>query len=134
MKTMLILLLLLPIQAMADWSTSDTVRQSIFTALMVADWGQTRYIAKHPDQYYEKINKILDSQPSPRSVNNYFMAATVAHYAISRYGIPLIMPAINYVFTEASVSDVRAGWQYVSIGFETNMVSRNYRLGINFNF
>ena len=100
-----------------DWTSADTVAQGAVTALLIADWGQTRYIALNPQDWHEK-NSLLGEHPSSGKVNDYFAAAIVGHAAIS-YLLP---------------KDLRHGWQYVWIGIEANTVQNNRSLGIRMQF
>jgi hypothetical protein len=117
MKYMAILMMLFSITAEADWSRADTTRQSIFTGVLALDWAQTRYIAKHPDEFHE-INTILGEHPTTGRVDKYFASATLIHWGAS-YVLP---------------DKYRAIWQNVSIGFEAGVVARNINLGIGFKF
>src|SRR5882672_9397495 len=94
-----------------DWTTGDTVRQGILTGLLIVDWGQTRYIVKHPQDptkqdgtyaWRAESNPLLGSYPSMAKVNTYFSVAIIGHAAIS-YALP---------------RGWRDGWQYVWIGVE----------------
>lgn len=44
-------------------------------ASIVADWGQTRYIANHPQQYHEAFNSILGEHPSIKRVDAWFLGS-----------------------------------------------------------
>jgi hypothetical protein len=123
------ILLLLPSLCFAgDWTREDSYRQTALTALLIIDWGQTRYIVKHPidpkrpDGTYnwrkEGYNPILREQPSIGRVNNYHAAVIVGHAAIG-----MILPP-----------DWRKSWQYVWIGIEADTVYRNHHIGIKVNF
>jgi hypothetical protein len=48
---------------------------------IVADWGQTRYVATHPT-YHEAFNPILGDHPSTRKVDAWFLGALVANNGI----------------------------------------------------
>jgi hypothetical protein len=100
-----------------DWTREDTYRQVAVTALLIVDWGQTRWIAKHPSQLYE-TNHFLGEHPSIARINNYFAASILWHAAIST----LLPP------------DWRKGWQYVWIGIELEYVRRNYHIGVKVDF
>ena len=100
-----------------DWSSADTYRQAIVTALIAADWAQTRWIATHPRNARD-LNPILGEHPSLGKVNAYFATFTVAHAAVSA-ALP-----VRY----------RAPWQYVWIGYEWSAVHRNYLAGMRMNF
>jgi hypothetical protein len=109
-----------------DWTREDSYRQAALTALLVADWGQTRYIAKHPDQCNSKgcleeegIARFwIGRHPTTGQVNNYFAASIAVNAAIS-YVLPPVW---------------RHGWQYLYIGYEANTVGRNRNIGIKMAF
>lgn len=102
-----------------DWSTGDTYRQAVVTGLLLADWGQTRDIAQHPNRFQEfESRPVLGDTPSVGKVNNYFAVAIIGHAAVS-YLLP---------------TDWRAGWQYVVIGVELNTVAHNRSIGLRVSF
>lgn len=117
MKYIAILLILFSASANADWTNADTKHQAIFTGVLALDWAQTRYIAKHPDEFQE-INTILGDHPTLGRVDGYFASLALIHFGIS-YLLP---------------DRWRPVWQYVSIGFEAGIVTRNYKLGVGFDF
>jgi len=87
MKYLLALLMLFSSAAHADfdsWSTTDKSLFAAHTALLVADWGQSRYISQHPDQYVEN-NAILGPRPSQRSVDLFFLTQLVGSYYLLDY-------------------------------------------------
>jgi|SRR5690349_4278032 len=118
-----------------DWTTGDTVRQTAFTTLVIADWAQTRWFIKQPtrtictsgtrlspsqctsDSYVE-TNPILGPNPSSGKANNLTVAAIVGHAAVS-YVLP---------------RGWREGWQYVWIGIEAETVHHNRSIGVKFSF
>jgi hypothetical protein len=51
-------------------------------ALTVADWGQTRMIARNP-QTYRELNPILGSHPSVGKVDAYMIGYLLTQYAIA---------------------------------------------------
>jgi hypothetical protein len=125
MKTALLLLAALALPAKAEglnldrWTREDSYRQSAVTALLVADWAQTRYATKHPqDRYKEVANPILGSRPTIGKTNNYFSLSIIGHAAIS-YMLP---PAWRH------------GWQYIWIGVEANAVYYNHNIGVKMDF
>lgn len=110
------------------WTTGDTVRQGIVTALLIVDWSQTHYMATHncpsamPNCYVTfredgNARAFVGSHPSVGQINNYFALAAVGHAAIS-YMLP---------------RGWRDGWQYVWIGIETQTVRTNY-IGMKYGF
>ena len=120
MKTLLILLLLIPTSAKSDdWSTSDTYREITFQTLNIIDWGQTRYIAEHPDRFYEKnIDWAIGKHPTVNQVDNYMAASAVLHFAVS-YFLP---------------SGWRDAFQYITIADKLNATVNNASIGIKVSF
>ena len=110
-----------------DWSRADTARQAAVTALLVADWGQTRWIARHngktqPDNFPPsagETNPFLGRYPTTGKVNNYFAASIISHAAIS-----YLLPSGAW----------RQGWQYTGIIVEISVVLHNRSVGIRMEF
>jgi hypothetical protein len=107
------------------WTRADTTRQAALTALLVADWVQTRSAVKHPLTKIDGIvmlqvenNPFLGEHPSIGRVNNYFAASIIGHALIGA-----VLPA-----------DWRSGWQYVWIGIQSQTVYRNYQVGLKMGF
>ena len=93
------------------WWKEVTYGAAITT--LAADWGQTRYISKHPNTYYE-LNPILGRHPQISQVDSYFGAVTA-------------LTMISYPF----VKDSYAPYIYGSIAIlEAVVVSRNMHKGI----
>jgi len=116
----LALLFLLPSLCFADdWSKEDTYRQAALTALLVADWAQTRYIAKNPDKFHEiDASRFIGEHPSTGKVNVYF-----ATYIVSNATVSYLLP-----------QNWRQAWQYLYIGYETKTVLKNRSIGIKMDF
>lgn len=70
--------------AQDPWDTTDKVLASVALTATVIDWGQTRYIAKNPQQFHEN-NPILGEHPSVGKVNTYFVGAIVAGAVVAHY-------------------------------------------------
>ncbi len=85
---------------------------------MVVDWGQTRYIAKHPEYREVWVGRALGEHPSLAKVNSWF-AGGVLLQGVTSYWLP---------------RPYREGFQYVSIGFELNAVLHNRSIGIGVSF
>jgi hypothetical protein len=100
-----------------DWTPEDTARQAAYFTLHSLDWLQTRYIAQHPDEYWES-NAILGDHPTLAEVNTYFIASGIAHYAISRWLPP----------------DWRKNWQYFTLGVEAGYVTHNIQVGVGYSW
>jgi len=120
MKTLLVALLLLSSTAWADeWTTGDTYREATFQVLNVIDWGQTRYIAQHPDQFYEAESAwAIGKHPDTGTVDAYMLGTAAAHLAIS-YLLP---------------REWRSAFQYVTIGGKLNTTIGNASIGIKVSF
>jgi hypothetical protein len=97
-----------------QWSREDTLRQSTFIALTVADWGQTRYIFKNPEENYYESNPLV----SESNIDIYFPVAILAHTAIAC----------------ALPSKYRKWWQYVFIVGQAGFVGHNASIGIGVDF
>ena len=66
------------------WDTTDKwLGAATFTALAV-DWGQTRYIAKHPEKFYE-TNFILGEHPSVGRVDAYYATVGIGTFLMADY-------------------------------------------------
>lgn len=101
----------------ADWTRTDSAFQIASSALIVADWAQTREIAKHPERWRE-TNLILGEHPSRGKVNAYFAACLVGNAAIA-YALP---------------APYRRWWQIATVVVEAGYVAHNYHLGIRVSF
>lgn len=122
MKNILLALVLLFLSNTAfaehdEWTADDTKRQAVYYVFHVIDWGQTRYIADHPKQYYE-LNPIIGEHPTTGRVDGYFLATALLHT-----GIAYVLP-----------SDWRKGFQYVTIVFEAGVTNRNRNIGVKIDF
>jgi hypothetical protein len=120
-KTILILTILLflntPSRAFEEWTTTDTKLQLTYSVLYILDWGQTRYIAKHPETYYEK-NIFFGRHPSVGQVDTYFFNTLWLHAGIS------------YLLSQP----YRKYWQCIWIIREAHAVGNNYMMGIKIEF
>lgn len=105
------------ISAHAEWTKADTLREVSWQVLHIVDWGQTRHIAKNPDQFYE-INPILGRHPSVGEVDTYMITGAVIHTAVS-----VVLP-----------QKYRSYWQYVTIGMSGYCVGNNINAGIKVDF
>jgi len=85
---------------------------------IMADWGQTRYIAHHPDQYYEAFNPILGNHPSTRKVDAWFLGALAVNN-----GIMIVLPKKHRPYYAGAVTAV-----------ETYFVISNNQIGIKVDF
>lgn len=88
---LLLFLLATPALAADPWDKTDVALAAGAGVAQALDWGQTRYIAKHPDIYHEAWSKnVLTEHPSVGKVNAFFLTETVmigvaAHYLPAPY-------------------------------------------------
>lgn len=109
-----VLLLLLPVQASGQEALPYKIAGNL---LLLADWHQTRYIAGHPEQFYER-NPILGKHPSKGKVDTYFVAALA------------IVNVADYVIDEKYRKNMWIGITLV----EGTVVANNMAIGVKFNF
>ncbi len=119
MKTLITVILFLSLTSPvhAEWTKKDTAFQLTYTAVHLADWGQTLDIARNPDSYYE-INPIVGKHPSVGRVNTYMALSLIVHTGIS-YLLP---------------SKYRRWWQIGTIGVTTSLVIHNNSVGLKVRF
>ena len=95
---------------------------AILWALMnlsiMADWHQTRYIANHPDTYWEEYNPILKGHPSQGEVDAFF----IWHLAFNN-GVMIALPKSYRPYYAGAVT----AWQ-------TRVVIRNNGVGLKIEF
>ncbi len=95
------------------WTRKDTAALATYTVFHVADWMQTRQVAKNPDCYRE-INPILGEHPSTPLVDAYFAFTWIA----------------NYLITRELDEPYRTGWQIGGIAIEAGFVIHNNSVGV----
>lgn len=99
------------------WSpTSKALAVSAATATAL-DWAQTRYIAQHPQTYYE-TNPLLGRHPTVGDVNRYFVGSFILGGAIANY-----------------LNDRHRRWFLGAVTFiEIGFIGHNRSIGIGFSF
>ncbi len=97
----------------SGWTPTQKILWGTYTASWLVDFGQTRYIAEHPDTYREDTSSwIIGEHPSVGKVNNYFLGQYVLNYLISdrldksRGWYVGLLTAIH---TEAAIGNVGIG-------------------------
>jgi hypothetical protein len=95
----------------------DLYRELAFQALLIADWKQTRQIARAPDRYFER-NPILGNHPSVGRVDTYLFAAA------SYTGL------LQQTFRRSGASNFNSS----RIAIQANVVKQNYEIGLNVRF
>lgn len=101
-----------------EWSKADKERQALYMAMHLADWAQTKNIARNPEKFYEKVNPILGDHPHPDKVDAYFALTGLAQL----YLADKLPPKWREFFQEAG------------IGLEAGMIGNNVKLGIKAKF
>jgi hypothetical protein len=105
--------------AQDNWRSEDTYREIAFQILHVIDWGQTRYIAEHPENFYEIESAwAIGKHPTTGRVDAYMTETAVLHVIVA-YALP---------------ETWRAPFQYVTIGMKLNNVVGNASIGIKILF
>lgn len=113
----LIIILLLSTPLCAEWTTQDTVFQTIFTGTMAIDCWQT-YKFLYIDHDGSEKNPIIGKYPSKQKLFTLWGIALFSHTFIS-YSLP---------------KPYRTFWQFFWIGVETNAIHHNYSCGTKINF
>jgi hypothetical protein len=107
-----------------DLSTETIVEESVYQALHVIDASQTVYIAKHPDQYYEKESDwIIGRHPSEAGVIRFMAADAIVHVAVTTALVKLEAPRW-----------LTRTWELVTIADTANCVRGNVSIGIKARF
>jgi hypothetical protein len=107
-----------------DFSTETVVEESVYQALHAIDIAQTVYIAKHPDQFYEKeIDWAVGRHPAEARVLQYMVGDAALHVALT------------FVLVKADAPRwVTRSWELLTIGASANNVRGNYNVGIKARF
>jgi len=87
-------------------------------AVIVMDWGQTRYGAMHPQQYEEVENPFLGKHPSVGRVNAWFLGSLAVNN-----GIMVVLPKKYRPYYAGAVT-----------AYETRLVIRNNSIGVKVDF
>ena len=86
------------------------------TVMLIADFGQTRYIAKSHRHYEKNIG--LGKQPTLNDVNKYFTGAIALNT-----GMNIVLPPRH-----------AKKWNKLVIIVQKNMFAENKRLQVGFNY
>ena len=102
----------------SHWTRQDTYRQGCITALVGAEWAQTRDMANRYDEDYWETSAFLGKNPSTAEVDRHFLMVAVGS-AVLAYALP---------------SKLRKYLQLFYIGYEANMVRHNHAIGLRIHF
>lgn len=112
-----VLVLLLMCEAKAEpWTKEQMQLGAIAAGLYVVDYGQTRNIAKNPQQFRE-LNPLLGSHPTLGQVNRHFLIGTAVVFSAAHF-LPQYRSTILKTF----------------IVIETVNTVRNYHVGLRMEF
>ena len=100
-----------------DWDSASKYLAGSALASTLADWSETRYIAKHPDEFYE-ANRVLGKHPTTGKVDAYFAGSIALTYFIADQ-----LPSNYRKIFLGSISVV-----------EISFVNHNKSLGIGWSF
>ena len=87
------------------------------TLLLLVDWGQTRDIARRPEEYHE-TNPLLGEHPSMKKVDTYFASWILG----------------NFMATKLLQGKWRKAWQHAINVVQVGAVANNYKIGLNVRF
>lgn len=90
----------------------------LMNAAIISDWGQTRYIADHPNIYWEETNPFLGRHPSMGKVNAWFVGSL----------------AVNNGIMVALPKKYRPWYAGVVTAYEARLVVRNNSIGVKVDF
>jgi len=102
------------------WTKQDTMWETAYLTAHVADWGQTRDIAKHCSSTgkYQESNALLGECPSAQMVNAYFVGTALLHT-----GVAHMLPR-----------KYRRMFQVGTLGMQLNVINSNKQIGLKVSF
>ena len=100
-----------------EWTMEERTTFAMSSVLLVADWAQTRQIARNAQQFRE-TNPVLGDHPGMGRVNTYFATALL----------------LNYVIGNSLSNGWRRAWFVGVGGVEASVVQRNLSIGLKLNF
>ena len=106
-----------PATAADEWTVPQATKATALAVLTVADWAQTRNIARHPERWHE-TNPMLGRHPSVGDVDKHFAVASLIGAA-----------ALHALPTRYRDWALNAG-----LVIEAGCVANNLRLGIGIKF
>ncbi len=106
-----------PAHAGDDWTDDQQTKGVALATLAVADWAQTRNIARHPHVWHEN-NPLLGPHPSVAEVDRHFVASALIGAAI--------LHALPTRYRDAALT--------AGIVIEAGCVANNLRIGVGLRF
>jgi hypothetical protein len=134
--TAVCVLLFFPARAHAwepdNLSKGDVQLEIAWQIVHFIDWHQTKYIANHPNDYYEQglAVVVLGKHPDPEAVDLYMGLGALAHA-----GVTYVLPQKgHFLWVENWEFNPRRAWQHVTLGSSGACVISNISIGIGFDF
>lgn len=106
-----------PAKATDDWTDAQAGKAAALATLTVADWAQTRNIARHPARWHE-TNPLLGEHPSVARVDRHFVVSMLAG--------ALALDALPTRYRDQALN--------TGLVIEAGCVGRNLSLGIGVRF
>jgi hypothetical protein len=107
-----------------EFTTETIIEETVYQSLHVIDTAQTVYIARHPDQYYERVSDwAIGHHPSEAGVIRFMAADAVFHIAVTTALVKLDAPRW-----------VTRTWELLTIANTGNCVRGNVKIGIKARF
>jgi len=124
MKYLILLPMLLPCLGFAqgEWPSKNAYLEAAYQTLNAVDWGQTRYIAQHPEAFHEIDSAWATGEhPSVETTDRYMVASAVIHYGITRALLYFELPSWCTAFQVISVGDkLRVTFGNAAIGIKVS--------------
>lgn len=114
MRALLLAALLTPLAAQAEWTERERLLLGATIGVMAVDWGQTRMIAKKPEQEFFEYNPLLGKNPTVGEIDTYFAVAMLA-----TWGTAHLLP-----------NKYRSTFLGAMLLLETTIVIRNHEIGL----
>ncbi|MBI5057010.1 MAG: hypothetical protein HZB61_10390 [Nitrospirae bacterium] len=108
-----------------EWDKKDITLEVTYQAINLIDYGQTTFIVKNSDRYYER-NRMLGQHPSQQNVNVYFVVMALGHFLISD-----LLPG---ELKDDDIISYRNMWQAANIIYRAPFVISNHKIGIKIAF
>lgn len=117
MRAFVLALALLALPAHArEWTDDEVAWGTAAAVAHVIDWGQTRYIATHPERFRE-LNPMIGEHPSLGGVNRYFLASGAFMFVAAHYMPQYRSTLLKVWFAVGVASGVRNAMIGVQIRF-----------------
>ena len=110
MRSSLFALLLCASLHAEDWTKTDIGLEVANQALLLVDWRQTSGFHNQP---INETNWALGHHPAQRTINRYFIGASLAHWGIASW----------------LTGNRRRAWELATVTIEASYVNHNAQIG-----